>query len=579
MKVKLARTAGFCMGVKRAMDMVLSEALRGNGPIYTYGPLIHNRQVLQLLEQKGIYLIDDVSELKEGVLLIRAHGIPPQIREKLRSLPLKVIDATCPRVAKVQAIIRYYSRKGYKTVIFGEREHPEVIGLLGYAENGAHVINSLSDIMSLPSKGPYLLVAQTTQELGLFDEISKAFQERFPDSLIINTICDTTVERQKEVKRICSEVDAMVVVGGYHSGNTKRLAEVARSTGIPTFHIERADELPIDKLSHMKIVGLTGGASTPNWIIKEVLQRLERISSYRELGIWKGMKMVMSFFSKTNMMIFLGALSLSYAIKRFWNMPIDGRMCLLVSLYLYGLHLINRFLDKGSGTYNEPDTARFYNRYRKAFVLISSLCILFSLILAYNIEKMAFLILICLTMIGLAYSLFIIPSFLPILGRYRSIKDIPGSKTLSIPIAWTTMIGILPFLEYGKITLSPILLTCSIVFSLIFIRTSLFDIFHIQGDLIVGTETIPVIIGEKNSLKIIEYLSALMILPLFYVYISGVVRSPEILFFILCFPYALLLVNIYRKGWIYPGLRLETMVDGILILPGILSMIWNILLK
>ncbi|MDY7036138.1 MAG: 4-hydroxy-3-methylbut-2-enyl diphosphate reductase, partial [Thermodesulfobacteriota bacterium] len=180
MKVKLAKTAGFCMGVRRAMEIVLAEANRDNRIIHTFGPLIHNKQVLELLESKGINAIENIEKLEEGTLVIRAHGIPPQQRKFLKSSGLKIIDATCPRVARVQAIIRYHTNKGYATAIAGDRDHPEVIGLMGYANNSAFVINSVDEVADLPDTEKLLIVAQTTQDNRNYREIVKAVTKRFP---------------------------------------------------------------------------------------------------------------------------------------------------------------------------------------------------------------------------------------------------------------------------------------------------------------------------------------------------------------------------------------------------------------
>jgi len=172
------------MGVRRAMEMVLTEANKNEGPIFTYGPLIHNNQVIALLESKGVTSIDEIKGIKEGTLAIRAHGIPPKRRKLLKESGLRIIDATCPRVARVQAIIRYQTKKGKTAVIIGDRDHPEVVGLLGYAGDRAYVINQSNDVFNIPEREKVFVVAQTTQDTRTYQEIVEAVHDRFPDALI-----------------------------------------------------------------------------------------------------------------------------------------------------------------------------------------------------------------------------------------------------------------------------------------------------------------------------------------------------------------------------------------------------------
>ncbi|MBW2008401.1 MAG: 4-hydroxy-3-methylbut-2-enyl diphosphate reductase [Deltaproteobacteria bacterium] len=265
MRVRLAKTAGFCMGVRRAMELALSEANKSDGPLYTYGPLIHNEQVLDLLESKGVRSVTDLETLRDsarGRIIIRAHGIPPATRKALRASPLEVIDGTCPRVARVQAIIRYYTSKGHTALIVGDPEHAEVVGLVGYAKTSAYVIRHEDEVAGLPELDRVILVAQTTQDEKKYGQVTRKVKERFPDARVFQTICEATRQRQEEVRLLAESVDAVVVVGGYHSGNTQRLAQIARSQGVPTFHVETEKELDKATLARMELIGVTAGAST-----------------------------------------------------------------------------------------------------------------------------------------------------------------------------------------------------------------------------------------------------------------------------------------------------------------------------
>jgi len=247
MRIRMARTAGFCMGVRRAMEMTLAEANRQEGPLYTYGPLIHNRQVLGLLESRGVRSVQDVEGLEGGRIVIRAHGIPPDQRGVLKQSGLEMVDATCPKVARVQALIRSHTRKGYQAVIVGDPDHAEVVGLVGYSEGPAYVIQGPEEVAALPPIERVVVVAQTTQNGDVYRETVERLRSRFAQVLAFDTICEATHDRQQEVRSLARQVDAMVVVGGYHSGNTRRLVEIARETGVKTFHVETyaASGLPL----------------------------------------------------------------------------------------------------------------------------------------------------------------------------------------------------------------------------------------------------------------------------------------------------------------------------------------------
>lgn len=277
MKVVLAKHAGFCMGVRRAVETTLKLVESRHAPIATFGPLIHNPQVLEMLEQKGVAVLDDLPRQAAGTVVIRAHGVPPASKEKLEQSGAAVEDATCPRVVKVQAIIDKYRRQGYTTVIVGDRDHAEVEGLMGHAGEAGVVISGMAELAELKLTPPYIVVSQTTQDEEMFQAITAAILERFPGGKVFNTICDSTHKRQDEVREMCRQVDALVVVGGRNSANTKRLAEIAQGLACPVFLVETEKELDGEQLRGYQSVGVTAGASTPAWIIRQVVETLEAI--------------------------------------------------------------------------------------------------------------------------------------------------------------------------------------------------------------------------------------------------------------------------------------------------------------
>ena len=564
------------MGVRRAMEMVLAASNREEGPLYTYGPLIHNRQVLELLESKNVRAVEDITDIQRGTVLIRAHGISPGQRRLLKSSSLKIVDATCPRVAKVQAIIRYHTHKGYIPVIVGDRDHAEVTGLMGYGEGKALVIDSLSGVSNLPENRKIVLVAQTTQNQEKYREITDAVKQRYPDALIFDTICEATSLRQEEVKSLANHVDAIVVVGGYHSGNTRRLVQVSESTGTPTFHIETEKELTKDNLTSMEVVGVTAGASTPNWMIKNVVKEIESVHGRGETFMGRWIKKILKFLLLSNMAVAVGAFSLSYAAA-----VLSGRRAgiihpLLAFLYIYAMHVLNRFLDKGASTYNDPERANFYSKHRKFLIISSTVSIIGALALSLYLGPSVFLAIAGVSLLGVIYSITIVPLRYRHIWHYSKIRDIPGSKTLLEALAWAVVITLLPLLEPFNIAWSPVIISFFIVLSLSFVRSAFFDIFQAQGDLIVGVETLPITLGEKKTtilLKLIVVAASLILI------LSSVfnLASPFGLLLLITFLTLSLCLTIYEKRQIYPGPLLEYLVEGNLFLAGLLGLFWQMI--
>jgi 4-hydroxy-3-methylbut-2-enyl diphosphate reductase len=273
-KLIVARTAGFCMGVRRAVEMTLDAVDTCQKPICTFGPLIHNPQVLKLLGQKGIAVVETVPPRGCGTVLLRAHGVPPTVKAALKTAGFRVVDATCPRVIKVQTIIRRHAAEGYGTIIVGDRNHPEVVGLLGYAGARGYVVGSLEELANLPRLTRAIVVAQTTQNTSFYQGIKAWVGRHWPHYRVFDTICDSTEKRQTEVQQLAEAADAVVVVGGHNSGNTNRLAEIARQAGKPTQQVETEHELDFGALSGARTIAVSAGASTPDWMIRRVIQVL-----------------------------------------------------------------------------------------------------------------------------------------------------------------------------------------------------------------------------------------------------------------------------------------------------------------
>ena len=287
MKVIRAKSAGFCWGVERAIQVAREEACGGERRVYTDGPLIHNKQMMDALSREDIREVGDYQskqdlslpeeEEKDSVVVVRAHGISPQRRKYLKELGLPFRDGTCPDVGIIAGKVKLHAQKGYDIVIFGDREHPEVIGLLGYANGRGHVIANEADLESLPAfGGGVAMVSQSTMFTHEFQNLSAILSQRYPDMLVFDTICGATKERQSDLVSLVEQgAEAIVVIGGRHSANTKKLAKLAAANERPTFHVETAEDLDAESFSSFALVGVTAGASTPEFIIRSVCERLE----------------------------------------------------------------------------------------------------------------------------------------------------------------------------------------------------------------------------------------------------------------------------------------------------------------
>ena len=274
MEVILAKSAGFCFGVKRAVERVYEQIETGK-KIYTYGPIIHNEIVVQDLENRGVSVIESEEELEkltEGTVVIRSHGVPRSICEKIEKQGLECVDATCPFVKRIHNIVAKESEAGKQIIIIGNAGHPEVEGIRGWSKTPAIVIESEEEAAGFTaSEGEKLcIVSQTTFNYNKFQELVEIFQKKGYDISVVNTICNATEERQTEAKEIAAKVDAMIVIGGRHSSNTRKLYEICCKECAHTCLIQTLDDLHLELPDSVHLVGITAGASTPNKLIEEV---------------------------------------------------------------------------------------------------------------------------------------------------------------------------------------------------------------------------------------------------------------------------------------------------------------------
>jgi len=569
MKIMIAKTAGFCMGVRRAVDIALDASNRIDEPIYSFGPLIHNPQVLSLLKEKGLAVIDQVPDKGSGTVIIRAHGVPPDKIKGLEKAGYNVIDATCPRVIKVQTIIKKHSSQGEAIIIVGDHDHPEVTGLLGYAGERKYVVDSLESMDNLPVFDKAIIVAQTTQNIHFFNRVKEWSNKRAPHYTIINTICDSTEKRQAEASRLAESVDAVIVVGGFNSGNTRRLAEVAKEAGKPSFHVEDETGLDMSYLSEVESIGITAGASTPNWVINNIYRKIETLP-YKKLKRWHhAVLSIQRILLMTNIYVAIGAGCLTYASSKLQGIDNNLSYIMIAFLYVLSMHTFNNLIETKADRYNNPDRAFFY---QKNFFLMACLAVTAGgagLLTAYTKGLIPFLILLAMSIIVGMYNLKLVPERFSLVN-YRRIKDIPGSKTILIVLAWGVATSLFPVISAkGALNTS----TFSVLIwamGIVFVRTAFFDILDMQGDRIVGRETLPIFLGEQKTRALLKKLLVfLSVLPLLFGLFGLLPFSAAILFIVPVLLFLIIIANENRK--LLPGFRLVFLVETGFVLIGMLA--------
>jgi len=274
LKIILGESAGFCFGVKRATNMAFAATENHRQRISSLGPIIHSPQLVKRLEEQGVEVVNRVDDIPGGVVIIRSHGVTAGEMEQIYARNLEVVDATCPFVKKAQEYAGLLSHEGYTLVLVGERQHPEVRGIVSYAKDGeVYVVSGRQEAEELPARKRIGVVAQTTQSYGNLREVIDVCLGKSQELRVYNTICDATSVRQNEARSIAGRVDLMLVIGGFNSANTTRLAQICRELQPNTHHIETAEEIEPEWFIGANAVGITAGASTPQWIIDEVVQK------------------------------------------------------------------------------------------------------------------------------------------------------------------------------------------------------------------------------------------------------------------------------------------------------------------
>jgi small subunit ribosomal protein S1 len=277
MEILIAEKAGFCLGVERALNMVLGTVMRKGVPLYTYGPLIHNAQVVEYLDSLGVKEVDRIEDIPiGGRVVIRSHGIGPTERKLMEERQLEIVDASCMFVMKAQHMTAELYEQGYKIIILGLKDHPEVKALRDFVNDEAIIVSNLDELPNFEHPPEKLgLICQTTLNTEFFEKAVEHLRKQVPNLVVRNTICDATEKRQRAARDIAGKVDAMVVIGGRHSSNTRKLTDICLDRGVDTYHIESIDELRPGWFLGRRRIGVTAGASTPDWLIEDLINAIE----------------------------------------------------------------------------------------------------------------------------------------------------------------------------------------------------------------------------------------------------------------------------------------------------------------
>ncbi|MGA2781810.1 MAG: 4-hydroxy-3-methylbut-2-enyl diphosphate reductase [Smithella sp.] len=574
MEIKLAKTAGFCMGVRRAVDIVLEIAQHETSRrIYTYGPLIHNPQTIELLKNRGVTPIENIEEITDGenaILIIRAHGIAPAERKKIEESDVEIVDATCPKVGYVQSIIKKHAALDYTVVIVGDTQHPEVDGLLGYAGGRGIILEALDDVDKLSSINKICVVAQTTQDADNYSKIVKKIKSIYPHAIIFNTICSSTEQRQAEVIAMAGEMDAMFIVGGKNSANTRRLADLAQKQQTPSYHIETPAEMENINFGPYNRIGVSAGASTPNWIIDRVMDKIMEGQSRKLKKVGKLLNLWISAI-KTDVYSALGAGCLCLACMLLQGIPVKLSFIAIASLFVYAMHVLNRLLGLKPAGLIGSFREETYHRYGKLYFYTALASILVALVLAFNNAVLPFIFLFIISLAGVLYNMTILPKK----WHFRSLKDLPGSKNIFISTAWGIVASILPVLNKDYSFHAGLIVAFGFTFGIVFIRSAMSDILEIQSDKLIGQETIPVFFGRTRTLTLLKIISLILAALLLFSYPAGWTSSLSF-FLLACILYIWICFRFCDRNLGLSGAVKEGLLETSYIMAGFCVLLWRI---
>ncbi len=484
----------------------------------------------------------------------------------------RIIDATCPRVAKVQAIIRRWAAKGYATLIVGDADHPEVEGLMGHTEGRGHVLGSAQDVAALPELGELIVVAQTTQSEAVFEARVAEIKARFPKAHIFNTHL-----RRHGLPPGGGQGTGRPGRGPGGGGRPQQRQYPTAGGNLPGHrhpHLPRGDRAGTgpggdEPLSHR---GGDRRSSTPHWLIGNVVSTLKHAWAFRP-GSWINyLYRAWRFSLKSNLYVATGAGSLSYVSSLLQQVEPQFTYFFVAFFYVYAMHLLNHFTDKASKL-NDPVQTMFYGRHRLFFLSTGALSACLALVLGAYLGWLPFVFILIMSGIGLLYNFKIIPDSVSRVTLVTTLKEIPGSKAVFTAVAWGVLAALIPVVCSDQEVSGATAIAFFFVAGMIFIRSGLFEIMAIEGDRVVGKETLAIALGKERALNLLSGCPGFVGMLLLAAW-AGIIPSLGYLLS-LSGLYALGYLTLYRRGLMESGLMLESLVEGNMILAGILAFIWD----
>lgn len=541
--VTVAKSAGFCPGVKGAIDKVLELEASGKKPVYTLGPLIHNKQVTDMLAAKQITSVDRPEQAadKKGVLVIRAHGITPAFRAEVMQSGMEVVDATCPLVKHVHDVISKYAAEGYHTVIVGDGGHAEVIGLLGCTQGKGVVVSGPQEAKKLPAFDKVNVVAQTTQKESVFLETAEVIKKKAATCQISNTICFPTKQRQSETTQMAKNADLVIVVGGKHSANTARLAWLCRELAPQVLHIETEAELTPQQVLGPKRIFITAGASTPNWVIDQVADWVRQTRRTRHQGF---AGMLQRLWAKTVSYSFytaFAAMALTYVCMKLEGLHAQWTPLAFSWLFIFSLTTVNRAAENKT---RPAGRLPAWTGYAAAVLALAAAALM-------GLRTLALATLFIAA--GLLY---------PVRHLLKSkLLSLPGTKDFCTALGWGFACAFLPAFANGMIWRKALYLAVFYAALLAFMRSVTLAFTSANKDLIIGKESF----YKAFGIRITKWAVAVLLTALTAVLVTLLVITwkPALVGMLLLGNfYTIFIVIYYYSHSASRGVKEETLIDG-----------------
>ena len=521
MNIDIGKFAGFCDGVKYAVENTFSQAAKSENEIYVDGHLIHNPQTLDMLKNSGVKTYEDkedISVLDGKTVIIRAHGVSPERREILSKHAKKLVNLTCKYVAKTQGLVKKYSLSGYRIIVIGNPAHPEIIGVCGFADD-VFVVYKDEDLDNLPNdEKKTLIVAQTTLQKDIFYNLVSKIKNKYKNSEIIikDTICEATEQRQNEILDIAKRNDAVLVIGGSESSNTKNLYKIASAIK-PSFYVEYKEDLNNLDLSSYKNIGIMAGASTPDWLIEEVAQTIK--DKYAN-SLSKFFSNIFDFLNYGYIFFSVGAFLMSYAIYDILSQAFQYQIGIITASYYLYTSLSNGYSNYATRISDKKRYA-FYNKYRLFFMSIIFISCVSMFYFSYKMSVGILMLTILSSLLGMGYNMsFKNQSKFDNSLFFKLFKKLIPFKAIVISVAVTILLNGSIFILHRNIIKEKFfayLFSASIVFIFMFIRQALIEIKFSQSDKIAGAITLTAYIEPKKLAIITELVP---IIPISFMFIG-----------------------------------------------------------